>query len=509
MVFTLNDSLIIDGTGNVGIGTMPKSSFDISTTNSALTIPGGTTLQRVNNEGMFRFNTETELYELYRLGSWSSFAVVPSITSVNTQVLKNVDDTITVNGSSLHASAQWRFISNSKKQYIPKSVSFVSDSNVSLVRPDVFPVSDAPYQIQCRQMGKVAYFSPITAGNMPVFTTPAGLLATVYIDKAYTTGAPATSILVSDETGGGIASISVSAGSMPFGLSGTYTPSGSNASLIVTGTPTGVADTTYPFSLTAIDIGGNSTFLQYSLFLTTELLVPKSGLYCFLDMNDARSYTSGTTFSDLSGQNKHFTFAGTPSVGTESLNGNLKYFVASGGASGQLATGPASDSFGITNSTGYTIIYLAKTMAAGSYGGAFKFRGTGHPTNGAIERAIFVHPVWSDNNMYWDQGGCCNSDTRLSVSIANNYNKYSLYTLRCDRTNSRRTIWVNGVLFATNTTTPANINLSTSAVQIGGNNTPDAYTWNARMSIFIVYNRPLTDTEVVDISNTFKTKYAL
>jgi hypothetical protein len=68
---------------------------------------------------------------------------------------------------------------------------------------------------------------------------------------------------------------------------------------------------------------------------------------------------------------------------------------------------------------------------------------------------------------------------------------------------------VNGVLFGTNTTTPADINLSSSPVQISGNSTPDAQTWNARMSIFIVYNRPLTDTEVVDISNTFKTKYAL
>jgi hypothetical protein len=509
MVFTLNDSLIIDGIGNVGIGTMPKSSFDISTTNSALTIPGGTTLQRINNEGMFRFNTETELYELYRLGSWSSFAMVPTIASVNTQVLKNKDSSLTVTGSSFHSSAQWRFIGNSKKQYIPKSVTSVSDSSVSLVRPDIFPVSDAPYQIQCRQMGKVVYFSPITAGIIPVFVSAAGLLATVFVNKEYTTLIPAASIVVQDDTGGGIASITLNSGAFPSGLSGTYQQSGSNASLIVTGTSTDVVDTTYPFSLTAIDIGGNSTSIQYSLMLTSELLVPKSGLFCFLDMNDTRSYTSGTTFSDLSGQNKNFTFAGTPSVGTESTQNNLKYFVASGGASGQMANGHASNSFGITNSTGYTIIYLAKTMASGSYGGAFKFYGTGHATQPSLERAIFVHPVWGDNNMYWDQGGCCNSDSRLSVSIANNYNKYSLYILRCDRTNSRRTIWVNGVLFATNTTTPANINLSASAVQIGGNNLPDAYTWNARMSIFIVYNRPLTDTEVVDISNTFKTKYAL
>lgn len=278
MVFTLNDSLIIDGTGNVGIGTMPKSSFDISSTNSALTIPGGTTLQRVNNEGMFRFNTETELYELYRLGSWSSFAMVPTIASVDTQVLKNIDSSVTVTGSSFHSSAQWRFVGNSKKHYIPKSVTQVSDSSVSLVRPDVLPPSDAPYQIQCRQMGKVVYFSPITTGNMPVFVSSAGLTVTGG------TAITPFEIVVNDEVSGGIASVSITSGSLPTGLVGEFTAVGVNGKYTISGTPAAVTlTTTYPITLTATDLGDNVVSQDYNI------VVDSSTLYTVLTTNAKNS----------------------------------------------------------------------------------------------------------------------------------------------------------------------------------------------------------------------------
>ena len=278
MVFTLNDSLIIDGTGNVGIGTMPKSSFDISSTNSALTIPGGTTLQRVNNEGMFRFNTESELYELYRLGSWSSFAMVPTIVSVDTQVLKNKDSSVTVTGSSFHSSAQWRFVGNSKRHYIPKSVTQVSESSAILVRPDELPPSDAPYQIQCRQMGKVVYFSPITTGNMPVFVSSAGLTVTGG------TAMTPFEIAVNDEVSGGIASVSITSGSLPDGLVGEFTAVGVNGKYSISGTPPAVTlTTTYPITLTATDLGNNTISQNYNI------VVDSSTLYTVLTTNAKNS----------------------------------------------------------------------------------------------------------------------------------------------------------------------------------------------------------------------------
>ena len=267
MVFTLNDSLIIDNTGNVGIGTMPKSSFDISLTSTALTIPSGNTLQRINNEGMFRFNTETELYELYTLGSWSSFTLAPSIASVSTQVLKNANDSLVVSGSSLLESAQWRLIGNSKKQYIPKTITHTSNSSVTLVRPDLLPISDAPYQIQCRQMGKVAYFSPITVGNTPVFVTSGGLT---------TTGGAAITpfvVVVNDEDSGGITNVSITSGSLPPGLVGEFTTVGVNGKYTISGTPSSVTlTTTYPITLTATDLGNNVVSQSYNIVVDSTTL---------------------------------------------------------------------------------------------------------------------------------------------------------------------------------------------------------------------------------------------
>jgi len=211
---------------------------------------------------MFRFNTETELYELYTLGLWSSFTLAPSIASVSTQVLKNANDSLIVSGSSLLESAQWRFIGNSKKQYIPKTITHTSNLSVTLVRPDQLPISDAPYQIQCRQMGKVAYFSPITVGNTPVFVTSGGLT---------TTGGAAITpfvVVVNDEDSGGITNVSITSGSLPPGLVGEFTTVGVNGKYTISGTPSTVTlPTTYPFTLTATDLGNNTVSQSYNIIV--------------------------------------------------------------------------------------------------------------------------------------------------------------------------------------------------------------------------------------------------
>jgi len=65
MVYTINDTIIIDNYGNVGIGTYPTSALDILTSNTQLVLPRGGTSQQVNVNGMLRFNTDTALYEMY------------------------------------------------------------------------------------------------------------------------------------------------------------------------------------------------------------------------------------------------------------------------------------------------------------------------------------------------------------------------------------------------------------------------------------------------------------
>jgi hypothetical protein len=79
---------------------------------------------------------------------------------------------------------------------------------------------------------------------------------------------------------------------------------------------------------------------QYSPRVVTDSLV------LTLDAGNIKSYPgNGTTWNDVSGNGRHFTWSASPSWNTAG------YF----NTSGYIATGPASNNLGITNSTGYTI----------------------------------------------------------------------------------------------------------------------------------------------------------
>lgn len=148
---------------SVGIGTSPRYGFGFLKDEILLNIPRGTTEQRVAINGMFRYNTSLSLYEIYYDGIWYFIPLVPRLLSVSTTILQNVDDTVVVGGTDFQETAVWNFIGASNTIYPAKQVLFINSSSVQLTRPDTFPPSDAPYKIQCRQMGTVAYYSGITA----------------------------------------------------------------------------------------------------------------------------------------------------------------------------------------------------------------------------------------------------------------------------------------------------------------------------------------------------------
>jgi hypothetical protein len=222
--------------------------------------------------------------------------------------------------------------------------------------------------------------------------------------------------------------------------------------------------------------------------------VTTDGLQIYLDANDVSSYPgTGTTWFDLSGNSRNFTWnTATYTTGIPS------YF----STSGRTCTGPASNSVGINNTSGYTI-YLIMLQNSAAASGAFKFyKGNASSSSG---RGIFTHCTWSDGNVYFDQGGCCNSDTRTFTG-AGTVTTWNIFTFRRLTNSSTRTIFKNGSSIANNTASAVNIDLDSRAISLGFT---DEYgsNWNARLAGFIVYNRGLSDAEITSNYNSLKSRY--
>jgi hypothetical protein len=224
------------------------------------------------------------------------------------------------------------------------------------------------------------------------------------------------------------------------------------------------------------------------------------GLQCFLDITNRNSYSgSGNTWFDISGNNRNFNWISTPSY----TAGTLPYF----STLGNRCVGPASNSFEISNTSGYTVslIMLQNSLVATS---AFKFYSS-NGTGGA-SRGIFAHATWSDNNIYFDQGGCCNADTRTSVG-SGGVSSWNLITFQRDTNGSTRRIYKNASLLATNTNAAANINLTSTAVDLGSSDEygGNSSTWNARLAGFLVYNRGLSQNEILQNYESLRSRFGI
>jgi hypothetical protein len=233
-------------------------------------------------------------------------------------------------------------------------------------------------------------------------------------------------------------------------------------------------------------------FLRSTDSWKVPLAVPTNGLQLYLDASVEESYSgTGNTWVDLSGNSRNFTWTSTPSYNAS----GIKYFNTLNNA----ASGPASNSFEITNTTGYTFFY---TIFQNALSQATSFYWA--TTNADGVRGIFTHSTWIDGTIFFDQGGCCDADTRTQVSLPSPTGTWHVIALRADRATTRRTIWRNNSILITNTAAMADINLSSSPAAISPS--PD---WNARLGQFLVYNRALSDSEMTTVYNDLRVKVGL
>lgn len=249
-----------------------------------------------------------------------------------------------------------------------------------------------------------------------------------------------------------------------------------------------------------LDVGGD--IISSNSFGNTSLLnnIVTDGLTCYLDASDKNSYPgSGNSWYDMSGFGLHATWTATPSW---TSNGSTSYF----SPYGNMCRGYGSNRYGILNNSDYTITWVSQTNT-GTANAAFKF------VNGAttLSRGIFVHPGWSNNTIYFDQGGCCDADTRTYHTFTSaDFTNWRVWTVT-RRGNDRR-IYMNGVMYEKNTSAAADINLDATQLYIGGDDTYSSSTtstWDGKLSIFMVYNRGLSSAEIYQNYFVQKTKFGI
>ena len=252
-----------------------------------------------------------------------------------------------------------------------------------------------------------------------------------------------------------------------------------------------------------MSINVNGDIITTSTFSNTSLInnVVFNGLQCYLDASDKNSYPgSGTSWYDMSGNGRHATWNSTPSF---TSNGKASYFYPYG----NMCRGIRSDGYGINNSLGYTVIWMSKNNS-GTANAAFKF----YSASSSYARGIFVHPSWTANDtLYFDQGGCCGSDTRTQYTFGTStFSSWNVWAIT--RNGDDRRIYRNGVQYIKNTSASANINLDSTALYIGGDDYYSSSTssnWDAYLSLFMVYNRGLTSAEIYQNYFVQKSKFGI
>jgi hypothetical protein len=235
----------------------------------------------------------------------------------------------------------------------------------------------------------------------------------------------------------------------------------------------------------------------FSPTVTTQPLIP-TGLQFYIDANNPASWPgSGTTWFDLSGNSKNFTWNTTPSTTT---SGGITWF----NISGYKCDGPASNSVGMTSATGYTVSVIAYVITNAINVGFQFYQAGGDPG----WRGIFTHLPFNDNTIYFDQGGSIGGTGRTSAGFGANFNSWQIWTFRRFPTQPRNIIR-NKTILATNTTSAAAINFDSRAITLGYNISQASSTWNARVGGFFGYNRALSDAEIATNVDAIKATYGI
>ena len=209
----------------------------------------------------------------------------------------------------------------------------------------------------------------------------------------------------------------------------------------------------------------------------------------FLDASDPNSYGgSGTTWTDLSGQNKHATLVNSPA-----FSNSDKWFDFTGGSS-HHATLPSGFA-DFTN--GATYFFVADLDSGDNWERLLDF-------SGGSSTPINVGRKQSGTTMKLEYFNPSKTGTESNIILNNTLASYCITT---DGTNAK--FYRNGSLISTNSFNKTPDNNTRTQNYIGrSRNGGDAY-FDGQLAVVGIFNRDLSASEITDLHNHYDTIYSL
>ena len=237
-----------------------------------ITLPAGTTAERPGSpaDGVFRFNTTTDVMEYYDGAVWQTLGNAPGVTSISPTTETDANANITITGTGFKTGATVQFIGDDGTAYNSPSVTVNSTTTITATTPSsALTVANEPYDIKVINPGNFSgtLVNALDAGSTPAFGVASGSLGTILEGTA---ASAFTQITATDADGQSVSITLKSGSSLPSGVS-------MSTSGVFSGTtPVTGSSVTTTFTVQATD-GVNTAEREYSFVSRPYLYAQLSG----------------------------------------------------------------------------------------------------------------------------------------------------------------------------------------------------------------------------------------
>jgi Putative Ig domain len=232
------DIYVYSGDGSV-VGYTKSPSLNATGNFNKIVIIGGTT------GDLLSFSYKTTFTAT---NTTSEVTSGPVISSVTPTALVSINDSATVTGANFALNVDLKIIDSSNNEISPKSLTRISNTSITFVRPDNF--APGTYSLKVTNPGVTPptgtnlhiLSNSITSGSSPSWQTASAL-------PVISTGVPYSTTLLATDTEGTDIDYSIISGTLPPGLSLNQETG------VISGTPT--QEIFSQFTIRAVDAGGN------------------------------------------------------------------------------------------------------------------------------------------------------------------------------------------------------------------------------------------------------------